>query len=204
MTGIGGERRAAGGERGEAGGEEAGGEEAGGEGGSSELTIFTDEGVLLKERLGELADYTETIEGRTWKLRRFSLSVKAGKTYSFRLRGAFNRFKLHSPLVAFNAHNLDDFDNYAYPGQYFYIPRGCTQLVYEDLTDPKTVPPGRFFLPGQPERIAGAPLGIKNLYQIAIPPAWRGQVLACSFGHTSWSLKNLASPLSLQVFSYNE
>lgn len=178
--------------------------DAGVEGGVSELTIFTDEGILLKEPLGGLADYTETIEGRTWKLRRFSLTVAAGKTYSFRLRGGFNRFKLHNPEVVFNAHNLDDFDNYAYPVQYFYVPRGCTQLVYEDLTDPKTVPPGRFFLPGQRESIAGTPLGIKNLYGVAIKPEWRGQVLACAFGHTSWSLKSLACPLSLQPFSYTE
>lgn len=177
---------------------------AGVEGGTSALTVFTDAGILLQETLGERVDETEIIEGRTWKLRRFSLTVTAGKKYVFRLRGAFNRLKLPPPLVVFNAHNPDDFDNYAYPVQYFYVPRKATQLVYEDLTDPKLAPPGAFYLPGQPERRYGEPLGIKNLYTVALPPEWRGKVLACAFAHTSWSLKNLSSPLALHPFAYSE
>lgn len=181
--------------------------DAGVESGASELTVFTNDGVLLRESLGERADYTETIEGRTWKLRRFSLRVTAGAKYFFRLRGSFNRLKFHSLVVVFNAHHQDDFDNYAYPVQYFYVPGNCTQLVYEDLIDPAAAPAGRFFLPGLQEEdkgLRGMPLSIKNLYAVTIRPEWRGKVLACSFAHTSWSLKNLRSPLALQKFSYSE
>ncbi len=68
------------------------------------------------------------------------------------------------------------------------------------------MPQGAFYAPGETltKDNYGTPIGIKGLYRVAVKPAWKGKVIACSFGHTSWSLKNLPNVLSLQKFKYVE
>jgi hypothetical protein len=184
--------------------------DAGCEKGDTRLSIFTDDGILLNEPVGaNHADYTETIDGRTWSLKKYQLKVEAGKRYHVRFRGGFNRFKMHSDLIVFNGRGGDDFDNYAYPVHYLYVPKSCDEIIFEDGSAARpdgTVVTGVFYAPGEkigPEN-RGAPIGIKNLYRVAVQPAWKGRVIACSFGHTSWGLKNIPNVVALQPFAYDE
>lgn len=185
--------------------------DAGCEGHDTRFTLFSDDGILLNEPVGGPGhfDYTETIDGRTWQMKKFTVTVKAGMRYYVRFRGGFNRFKMHSPVIVYNSHSGDDFDNYAYPYHYLYVPKDCSEIIFEDSLAAKpdgTYATGVFFAPGEaigPEN-RGVPIGIKNLYRVAVKPEWKGKVIACSFGHTAWSLKNLPNVVSLQRFAYDE
>jgi hypothetical protein len=184
--------------------------DAGNEGGDTKFTIFTDDGIILNDAVGTgNFDYTDTVDGRTWHMKRYTLKVDAGKTYYARFRGGFNRFKMNSDIIVYNAHSNDDFDNYAYPTHYFYVPKSCTEIIFEDglAAHPDgTVSTGAFYAPGETltKDNYGTPVGIKGLYRVAVKPEWKGKVIACSCGHTCWSLKNLRYVLSLQRFDYAE
>ncbi len=184
--------------------------DAGCEIGDSRLSVFTDDAILLNEKVGVgHFDYAETLDGRTWRLKRFTLPVEAGKRYTVRLQGGFNRFKMNSDVIVYNAHGGDDFDNYAYPPHYLYVPRMCREIIFEDMIALRadgTVATGLFFAPGEKrgKENAGAPVGIKNLYRVEVKPEWRGKVIVCQFSHTSWSLKNLPGVVALQPFEYDE
>ncbi|MEO6908871.1 MAG: hypothetical protein ABI210_13380, partial [Abditibacteriaceae bacterium] len=177
---------------------------------ATKLSIFTDDGILLNETAGSgNFDYLETVQGHTWSMKKFSLKVEAGKKYYARFRGGFNRFKMNSDVIVYNAHQEDDFDNYAYPVQYFYVPKDCEEIVFEDKSAAQPdgkVTTGAFFMPGETvtDENRGTPIGIKNLYRVAVKPEWKGKVIACAFGHASWSLKNLPNVLSMQPFKYEE
>lgn len=188
--------------------------DVGNEAGDSRFSLSTDDGIVLNEAVGKNNhDYTETIDGRTWHLKKYQVKVEAGKTYYARLRGGFNRFKMNSDIIVYNSHGGDDFDNYAYPVHYFYVPKNATEIIFEDqnaLRPDGTVSTGVFFLPGDKpaertkEANFGTPVGIKNIYRVPVKPEWKGKVIACSFGHTVWSIKNLPNVLSLQKFEYAE
>lgn len=183
--------------------------DVGNEGADTRFSLFSDDGILLNEPVGAgHFDYKETIDGRTWHMKKFTITAEAGKRYYLRIRGGFNRVKMVSNLILFNSHSGDDFDNYAYPAHYFYVPKGCTEIVFEDgiASADGTRSTGVFYAPGEAITKAnyGTPVGIKGLYRVAVKPEWQGKVIACSFGHTSWSLKNLPNVLALQPFGYQE
>jgi hypothetical protein len=184
--------------------------DAGCEGGTTRFSVFTDDGILLNESVGpERFDSTETLDGHTWQMKRYTLKVEAGKRYTVRFRGGFNRFTMRSPVIVYNSHGGDDFDNYGYPAQYVYVPEHCTEIIFEDGIAARpdgTAVTGAFYAPGETVTDAnrGTPIGIKNLYRVAVKPEWQGKVIACAFAHTSWSLKNLPNVLSLQPFEYHE
>lgn len=181
--------------------------DAGNESGETRFTVFTDDAILINEKVGtENSDYKETFDERTWSMKRFNLNVEAGKTYRVRFKGGFNRFKMRSEVIVFNSRSNDDFDNYAYPVHYFYVPKDCSEIIFEDSAAKTST--AAFYAPGQGGKLSkenhGTPLGIKGLYKVKVQPEWKGKVIACAFGHTSWSLKNLPAVLSLQPFEYME
>lgn len=184
--------------------------DAGCEAADSRLSVFSDDGILLNEKVGPgNFDYKETLDGRTWHLKKYTLTVEAGKRYYVRFQGGFNRFKMTCDTIVYNSHNGDDFDNYAYPPQYLYVPKACGEIIFEDHHGTKpdgTVSTGIFFAPGEKwgKENGGVPTGIKNLYRVAVKPEWKGKVIACQFSHTSWGLRNLPGVLALQPFEYNE
>jgi hypothetical protein len=48
--------------------------DAGNEGGDTGFTIFTDDGIILNDKVGTgNFDYTETVDGRTWSMKRYTL-----------------------------------------------------------------------------------------------------------------------------------
>ena len=142
-------------------------------------------------------------------MKKYSLKVGAGKKYFARFRGGFNRFKMNSDVIVYNSHTYDDFDNYAFPVQYLYIPKNCDEIVFEDKSAAKPddkVTTGAFFASGETitDKNRGTPSGVKELYRVAVKPEWKGKVIACSFGHDSWTLKNLPSVIAMQPFEYGE
>jgi len=181
--------------------------DAGNESGDTRFTVFTDDAVLINEKVGAgTSDYKEAFDRRTWHMKRFTLQVEAGKTYRVRFRGGFNRFKMHSEVVVYNSRSNDDFDNYGYPVHYLYIPKNSSEIVFEDTG--MITSTGAFYAPEKRGQLSnenrGTPIGIKGLYRVQVQPEWNGRVIACSFAHTSWSLKNLPPVLSLQNFNYAE
>jgi hypothetical protein len=181
--------------------------DAGKEAGDTRFIVFTDDAVLVNDKVGTgNFDYKDTIQERTWSMKRYTLKVEAGKKYQVRFRGGFNRFKMRSEVVVFNSRGDDDFDNHSYPVHYFYVPKQCTEIVFEE-TNIKD-PTGTFFAlkPGgkRSKSVHGTALGIKGLYRVEVPPEWQGQVIGCAFGHPGWSLKNLPAAFSLQPFEYAE
>ena len=179
--------------------------DAGCEGHDTPFILYTSAGNIIDEPVGTgNFDYTETIGGRTWHMKQYTLNVTAGTTYYARFRGGFNRFKMHSEIVVFNAHGGDDFDNYAYPPHYFYVPQDCTEIIFYDGIAAQSGYTGSFKLPGETTWTQGTALGIQNLYRIAVPQSWKGQVVVCQFGHTVWNLKNIPNVLAMQPFAYDE
>lgn len=184
--------------------------EAGSEKNDTELTIFSDDGVILETKVGpHNFDYKETIGDSTWHLKKLQVKVEAGQKYVLRFRGGFNRFKTNSDMVVFNAHHSDDFDNYSYPPHYFYVPKDAEEIIFEDANAVKpdaAIVTGVFFLPGEPpaEPVRGEAVGIKDLYRFKVIPEWKGKVIACSFSHTAWSLKNVPNVLAMQPFRYSD
>ena len=179
--------------------------DAGAETTDTAFSISTEDGIILNDKVGKSNfDYTETVDGRTWHMKKYTLKVQAGKKYYAQLKTGFNRFKMNSEVVVFTAHNADDFDNYAYPVHYLYVPKNCTEIVFESMGGPSSV--GAFYPIGArpTKENYGVPIGIKDLYRIEVKPEWRGKVIACSFAHTGWSLKNLPNVFSLQPFEYTE
>ncbi len=167
------------------------------------FTVFSDDGLLLQANVGpDSFDYTDTGENRTWHMKRFTLKVEAGRKYTIKFTGAFNRFKMNSKVIVYNTRHPNDFNNYAYPAHYFYVPKDCGEIIFEDLLGSS----GSFFLPGEKvgKENHGTPLGIKNLYRVAVKPQWRGKVITAQFAYSEWSLKNLPNVLSLQPFDYAE
>ncbi|MEO6907452.1 MAG: hypothetical protein ABI210_06140, partial [Abditibacteriaceae bacterium] len=184
--------------------------DAGCEKADTSFSVFNDDGILINDKVGTgNFDYTETINERTWNMKKYSLKVEAGKKYYARFRGGFNRFKMNSDIIVYNAHQEDDFDNYAYPVQYLYVPKSCDEIIFQDGSaiqpDGKIVT-GAFFATGETvtDENHGTPIGIKNLYRVAVKPEWKGKVIACTFAHASWSLKNLPNVLAMQPFNYEE
>lgn len=177
--------------------------DAGNEKSDARFTASSDDGLLLQGIVGpDSFDYTETIESRTWHMKRFSLKVEAGRMYTIKFTGGFNRFKMNNKLIVFNTRNPNDFDNYAYPPHYLYVPKDCSEIVFENSAGS----PGYFFRPGEKDgkENHGTPLGIKNLYRVDVKPEWRGKVIVAQFAHSSWSLRNLPNVLALQPFDYAE
>ena len=177
--------------------------DAGNEKSNVRFSVSDEGGVLVQEKVGPAnSDYTETIEGRTWHIKRFNLKVEAGKKYTIKFAGGFNRFKMHGKLIVYNVRYPNDFDNYAYPTQYLYVPKDSTEIVFENSAGE----PGYFYLPGEKvgKENHGTSIGIKNLFSVAVKPEWRGKAIAAQFAHTSWSLKSLPNVLALQPFDYAE
>lgn len=177
--------------------------DAGSEKSDVRFSVSSDEGLVLREIVGPgNSDYSETIEGRTWHMKRCTLKVEPGRRYTMRFNGGFNRLKMNSKVIVYNTRYPDDFDNAGYPAQYFYVPKNCSEIVFESSAGS----PGYFFLPGEKvgKENHGTPLGIKNLFRVVVKPEWRGKVIAAQFAHTSWSLRSLPNVLALQPFDYDE
>jgi hypothetical protein len=172
--------------------------------GSSEFTFYTRDEILIKETVGETNhSFSESIEDKEWKMKRYSIDVKAGKTYQIRLRHGFNRFVTESPLPLFSSQGYEDFDNYAYPDKYFYVPKNATQVVFSD-PHPEGLNGKGYLIDPDGNVHKRTPIGAPGLFTVPVEPRHRGRVWTARFGHPSWSLRNVPNVVSIMPFDYDE
>ena len=169
------------------------------------LKVYTDNEKIVDESVGNNNyDYKEKLLGREWSLKKFKLSIVKGKTYYISTNYGFSRVKINTPgIVLFKQPGQQDFDNYQYPIQYFYVPKGTKEIVFYDAEPEGTT--GRGFLIN-PDNIPVKRLetGAKNIYKVVVAPRYRGKIWQADFAHPTWSFKNIPNIVSLQNFIYNE
>ncbi|MCO6497412.1 MAG: DUF4838 domain-containing protein [Chitinophagaceae bacterium] len=169
------------------------------------LKIFTDDTIIIDEEVGEgNYDKTETLTGRTWKLKAFTFDVEEGKFYQIRTRYGYSRVKINSPgIVILKNPGLADFDNYQYPVQYFYVPKSATEIVFYDKEPEGTNRRGYLIAPDG-TRMLRESAGFKDVYRVSVAPEYRGKLWTADFGHPSWKFLNIPNVTSLQKFGYEE
>jgi len=169
------------------------------------LKIFTDTSIIVDTVVGtKNFDYSETIAGREWKLKKFKFKIVKGTTYQVQTSYGFSRVKLNTPgIVLFKHPGGQDFDNYGYPAQYFYVPKAVTEIVFYDAE-----PEGRngrgFLIAPDGKVMKREPAGAKDIYRVPVAQPYRGKIWKANFGHPSWSFKNIPNITSLQNFEYQE
>ncbi len=169
------------------------------------LKVFSNDSILIKDTVGQKNnDYTEKAGNREWKLKRFKMKITKGKTYFIQTSYGFSRIKINTPgVVLFKNPGQQDFDNYAYPVQYFYVPKADTEIVFFD-----TEPEGRngrgYLIAPDGKVMKRESTGVKDIYRVPVAQPYRGKVWKANFGHPSWSFKNIPNITSLQDFDYNE
>lgn len=174
--------------------------------GMATLEINTGDNFIEKEQVGsQNFDYKETlVSDRTWSMKKFQLKVEKGKVYNINLSGGFSRIKMQTPgIVLFKNPGLQDFDNYAYPVQYFYVPKAATEIIFYDAFAEGLNERGYLVAPNGVAQKRET-LGAKNIYRVAVSPESRGKVWMANFGHPQWSFKNIPNITSLQKFGYSE
>ena len=169
--------------------------------------IFSSEGkVLTKEFVGtKNFDYKEKLaNNRIWSLKKFKMKVEKGVMYNINLSGGFSRLKMKTEgIVLFKNPGMQDFDNAAYPVQYFYVPKAATEIIFSDGYGEGLNGRGFLITPN------GVPLkreamGPKYIYRVPVQPDQRGKIWTANFGHPSWSFKNIPNVTALQKFEYLE
>ncbi len=169
------------------------------------LKIFTDTSIIVDTVVGtKNFDYSEKIAGREWKLKKFKFNIVKGTTYQVQTSYGFSRVKLNTPgIVLFKHPGGQDFDNYGYPAQYFYVPKAVTEIVFYDAE-----PEGRngrgFLIAPDGKVMKREPAGAKDIYRVPVAQPYRGKIWKANFGHPSWSFKNIPNITSLQNFGYSE
>lgn len=168
--------------------------------------FFTNDKVIVNEEVGTSRfDHKETIIGRTWSMKKYKLNIEKGKTYFLQTSYGFSRIKINTPnIVLFKNPGAQDFDNYAYPVQYFYVPKNAKEIVFFDLeAKGGATPTGRLISPDG-VLMTGKNTGAKDIFVVEVLPKYRGTVWKATFGHPSWSFKNIPNITSLQKFEYKE
>jgi hypothetical protein len=173
--------------------------------GTAALQLWSGEEVFAKETVGATHfDYTEEIDGRTWKMKRYILPVIKDRLYYIKTSGGFSRLKVNTEgIVLFKQPGAEDFDNYAYPLQYFYVPRNISEIYFFDAQPEGTNGRG-YLVPPDGQLLKRQPTGMKQIYKVAVPAGQSGKVWTANFGHPSWSFKNIPNYTSLQKFQYAE
>lgn len=173
--------------------------------GETSLRIFTDDQSISNDKIGKgNYSHTEIINSETYYLKKIAFTVEKNKKYYVQLSNGFNRLKVNTQgIVLLKVPGEEDFDNFAYPAQYFYVPSDVTEIIFFDAQPEGTNGRGYLITPTgeQLKRIA---TGVKDIYKVQVQPAWRGKVWTAFFGHPTWSFKNIPNISSLQRFSYQE
>ncbi len=160
---------------------------------------------IYREFLGKNnSDYTETLDNRTWFLKKIKITIEKGKEYHIQARSGNARVKVKtSGIVLFKKPGTEDFDNYQYPIQYFYVPQNATEIIFSDPHLEGRNGKGYLISPtGEKQKREST--AIKNMHRVVVPQKWRGKVWKASFAHPIWSFKNIPNYTSLQDFQYIE
>lgn len=169
------------------------------------INIFSDTKSFVKENIGQQAyDYKETISGHTWYMKKYKITIQKGGIYHIRASYGNNRVKINTPgIVLFKTPGAEDFDNYAYPIQFFYVPEDTKEIIFYDAQPEGTNGRG-FLITPSGKALNRQTTGMKDLYKVQVAPADRGKIWTANFGHPSWSFKNIPNYTSLQKFQYVE
>ncbi|WP_169540133.1 DUF4838 domain-containing protein [Niabella aurantiaca] len=161
--------------------------------------------ILVKETIKkESSDYEETLSGRTWNMKRFKIPVEKGKIYEFETNYGSSRIVMQTPgIVLFKNPGSEDFDNYAYPVQYFYVPQHTQEIVFYDQYPEGTNGRGYLIAPDG-KVLKREATGSKNIYRVPVAQQYQGKVWKANFGHPLWGFKNIPNITSLQKFEYGE
>ena len=169
--------------------------------------IFSSEGnVITKEFVGSKNfDYREQlINNRTWSLKKFKIKIEKGVMYNINLSGGFSRVKMKTEgIVLFKNPGMQDFDNAAYPVQYFYVPKAATEIIFSDGYGEGLNGRG-FLIPPNGVPLKREAMGPKYIYRVPVQPEQRGKIWIANFGHPTWSFKNIPNVTALQKFEYLE
>ncbi|MCD2425194.1 DUF4838 domain-containing protein [Niabella pedocola] len=149
-------------------------------------------------------DYKELVLDRGWNMKRFKFPIEKGKKYWLQTRYGFSRVVVKSEgIVLFKNPGEQDFDNYQYPVQYFYVPKETSEIVFYDKEREGENDRGYLVAPDgtmQKRQITD----VKNIYKVPVALAYRGKVWEADFGHSQWGFKNIPNITSLQKFEYGE
>ncbi|MBO9592154.1 MAG: DUF4838 domain-containing protein [Niabella sp.] len=169
------------------------------------FTVLLEGSPVFKQTVGKVnSDYTETIGDKTWSMKRLRIKVEKGKVYTLQTGNGFSRVIIKSPgIVLFKTPGAEDFDNYGYPVQYFYVPRSATEIIFYDALPEGTNGRGYLVTPDG-KSLKREMTGSKNIYRVPVASQYRGKVWIAEFGHPTWSFKNIPNITSLQNFDYNE
>lgn len=169
------------------------------------LRLFTDAKVIIEAEVGKNNfDYIERLSDRSWSMKRFKVSVTKGEWYNIQTSYGFSRIKINTKgIVLFKNPGSQDFDNYQYPVQYFYVPKNAEEIVFYDAEPEGTNGRGYLVTPDG-QAIKRVPTGAGDIYKVAVAPQFRGRLWQADFGHPNWRLKNIPNIVSLQEFNYQE
>ncbi len=168
---------------------------------TADFTIKNTTEELYKITLGKAnAEFEETIDGRIWYSKNVSINIKKGEMYYISGTFGFNRVVIKdNKTVLVKQPWSEDFDNYAYPKQYFYVPKNATEIVYTDIG-----PIGSFFTAPSGTKTKPETTNYKDVYRVAVKPEDRGKIWIANFNNPVWKFINIPNYTSLQNFGYKE
>ncbi len=112
----------------------------------------------------------------------------------------FSRFIFPADIPLFTPDTY--YDNYKYPLQYVYIPKGVTEIVYYDELGPEKRSGGVWFNPvGQ--KVAST-LVRGKVYKVKVNSEAAGKVWTFKIANRNYSLLNIPNLFSVNNYSYQE
>ena len=172
----------------------------------TEFVFSRDGNVITREFVGtKNFNYQEKLGNtRIWSLKKFKMKVEKGVVYNISLSGGFSRVKMITEgIVLFKNPGMQDFDNFAYPVQYFYVPKAATEIIFSDAFGEGLNERG-FLIPPNGVPLKRQAMGTRNTYSVPVLPENRGKIWTANFGHPTWSFKNIPNVTTLQKFHYSE
>ena len=116
--------------------------------------------------------------------------------------GGFTRVEFPADIVFISDTEILYYDNAKYPVLYIYVPRGTTEIVYEDQHGPGVNRKG-YWIDPVGNRVTAQKIK-KTVYRVAVPAGQSGKTWRLTMGHRSFSVLNIPNKFSLTNFDYRE
>lgn len=141
------------------------------------------------------------IEGSKSAYEKFEVELSPG-IYNLQIGELyrFTRFIFPTDIPLFTSNTI--YDNFGYPLQYVYVPKGVDEIVYHDAIGPNKNKRGFWIDPDGKNKM---PEKLKfNTYKVKVPPHQQGKLWVLNIGHRNYELLNLPNIFSLNEFEYKE
>ncbi len=172
---------------------------------ATKLKVFSSDSLYLDESIDADSGYTyiDTLaNGNLRYMKTFNFNIVEGQKYLISTKGGLGRLTFNTPgIVLFQNTEPDDFDNFAYPLKYFYVPIGTKEIAYFDN---QTDNDGGSIRPPTGELLTRMRTNIIGTYKVVVPTGQDGKLWVAAFGHTQWGLLSIPNQTSLQKFLYTE